>query len=124
MLPKIYRLHSDKEIKDLVRTGQTFFLPEFVIKYRKNREKNTKVAFVVSTKVEKRAVIRNKLARRLREVIQRYIKNMVPGYSVLIIAKKRALELDFMTIGRQILFALNKSRLYRDNNEKTTVKSK
>lgn len=113
MLPKINRLHSDKEIKNLVRTGQTFFLPEMLIKYSKNRENKTKIAFVVSTKVDKRAVVRNKLARRLRDILHSQIKNIKIGYSLLIIAKKKALDLDFITLKKQLFFALSKSRLYK-----------
>lgn len=122
MLPKINRLHSDKEIKNLVRTGQNFFLPELLLKYQKNPENRTKIAFVISAKVDKRAVVRNRLARQLREILYSQIKNIKNGYSLLIIAKKKALALDFKTLQKQIFFALNKARLY--NEEKHTDVSK
>ena len=112
MLPKENRLHTDKEIKDLVKTGQTFFLPETVIKYKVNKEEITKFGFIVSTKVDKKAVVRNKVARHFREVARELLPNIKSGYSVLIIAKKRVLELDFTTIKKQINFAFDKIRLY------------
>lgn len=112
MLPKENRLHTDKEIKDLLKSGQTFFLPEMVIKYKANKEDITKIGFIVSTKVDKKAVVRNKVARQFREVIRELLPQLKTGYSVLIIAKKKVLELDFSTIKKQINFAFDKIRLY------------
>lgn len=113
MLPKENRLHKDKEIKDLVKSGQTFFLPEIVIKYKLNKEEKIKVGFVVSTRVDKRAVVRNQLVRRLREAMRDFIPKLKIGYSLLIIAKKSALNLDFDKIKKQLDFAFNKTRLYK-----------
>ena len=112
MLPKENRLHLDKEIKDLVKSGQSFFLPELVIKYKANHEHISKVGFIVSTKVDKKAVVRNKVARQLREVVRELIPELKTGYSVLIIAKKKILELDFTSLKKQISFAFEKTRLY------------
>lgn len=125
MLPKIHRLHSDQEIKDLVRTGASFFLPEMLLKYKKNKENISKIAFVVSTKVDKRAVVRNKLARRLREILHSQIKDIRRGYSLLIIAKKKTLDLDFAQLKKQIFFALNKTKLlYNDQKHENFSKNK
>ena len=89
MLARGHRLTNDKEIKALVRTGQTFFLSQMLIKYRfYGPDKKTKVAFVVSTKIDKRAVIRNRVARRLREAFRALLPDIKNGYLVLIIAKK------------------------------------
>lgn len=112
MLPKENRLHTDKEIKDLAKSGQTFFLPEMVIKYKANKEEITKLGFIVSTRVDKKAVVRNKVARQFREVAREVLPQLKVGYSILIIAKKKILDLDFATIKKQINFAFTKSRLY------------
>ncbi len=108
MLPKEFRLHKDKDIKGLAKTGQTFFLPEFTIKYQKQDNQDLKIGFVVSTKVDKRAVARNKLKRQMRQAVHDKIKDIKKGYFILIIAKKKALELDFDTIAKQIDFAFKK----------------
>ena len=112
MLPKENRLHLDKEIKALAKSGQSFFLPEMVIKYKANQEDITKIGFIVSTRVDKKAVVRNKIARQLREVTREMLPQLKTGYSVLIIAKKKILELDFITLKKQINFAFAKCRLY------------
>jgi len=112
MLPKLHRLHQDQEIKSLTKAGQTFFLPQFIFKYQKNTEKISKFAIVVSTKVDKRASVRNLLKRRMRAAVKAILPNINTGFSVLIIAKKQALELDFQAITKQFIFAFTKSKLY------------
>lgn len=124
MLPKIFRLHQDKEIKDLVKNGQSFFLPQLVIKYKKNQTGPSRFAFVVSTKVDKRAVIRNRLQRQMREIVRSNLDKIKPGYSVLIIAKKSALELDFTTLSQQIDFAFNKIKIYQSGKNDKKANSK
>ena len=108
MLPKEHRLHQDKEIKDLVRSGQNFFLPEMTIKYKTNQADATKIGFIVSGRVDKRAVVRNRLTRHLREVSRLLFPQFKNGYLVLIIAKKKLLDLDFENIKKQLTFALEK----------------
>ncbi|PIR06583.1 MAG: ribonuclease P protein component [Candidatus Komeilibacteria bacterium CG11_big_fil_rev_8_21_14_0_20_36_20] len=112
MLPKNHRLNKETEIKKLVKTGRTFLLPQFIIRYQINKEATTKVGFVISTKVDKRASVRNLLKRRLREAVKELFPNLKLGYSVLIIAKKRALELDFQQIKKQLLFAFSQIKIY------------
>ncbi len=108
MLPKEFRLHKDKDIKRLAKIGQTFFLPEFTIKYQKQPNQDLKIGFVVSTKVDKRAVVRNKLKRQMRQAVHDRLKEIKKGHFLLIIAKKKALDLDFNTISKQLDFALKK----------------
>lgn len=115
MLPKEHRLHKDTEIKRLVRTGKTFFLPQFIIKYSPNKEDITKVGFIVSAKVDKRAVVRNRLTRQMREILRALLPDFEKGFSVLIIAKKQALELDFEAIEKQFIFAFSKIKIYNKN---------
>lgn len=112
MLAKTNRLHTDKEIKDLIKTGRVFFLPQFTIKFKFNKTANTKFAFVVSTKVDKRAVVRHKLARRLREVARVLLPQIKGGYSIIIIAKKSALGLELSQLKQQLIFAFTKIKLY------------
>lgn len=117
MLPKENRLHKDKEIKDLAKSGQTFFLPEMVLKFKQNKENITKAGLIISTKVDKKAVVRNRLARQLREALKEALPKLKSGYSVLIIAKKGLLELKFENIKKQLDFAFTKTKLYNEKQD-------
>lgn len=121
MLAKNNRLHKDKEIKSLIHKGQTFFLPEFVIKYQRNQTESKRFSFVISTKVDKKAVVRNRLKRQLREVARRLLPDINPGFDILIIAKKQALDLDFEKLSKQISFSLVKARVLKQVSTNTKI---
>lgn len=113
MLPKLNRVNQEKEIKRLVKSGKTFFLPQLVIKYLENKEDLVKIGFIISTKVDKKAVVRNLLARRLRKIARELLPELKTGYSILVIAKKPALELSFAELKKQVSFAFTKTKLIK-----------
>ncbi len=77
--------------------------PLFSLKIAKNDQSLNRFAFIVSKKIDKRAVVRNLLKRRLRSCIEEIFDNIKKGYdfvfypkSLLIKAKKEdaAREID------------------------------
>jgi ribonuclease P protein component len=73
MLHKTNRLARSKDIAAAFARGRTFFNPLFSIKFLPT-EKGKRFTVVVSTKVYKNAVSRNRLKRILRESLR---KNLV-----------------------------------------------
>jgi len=113
MLSKANRLHLDNDIKGLLKSGKTFFLPEFIIKFKLiDTKQSPKIGFVVSTKVDKRAVKRNLVKRRMRQASRELLPKIKDGYYLLIIAKKEAVGLDYKTIKKQLDFAFSKMKIY------------
>ena len=112
MLSQKNRLHKEKDINKVLKDGKTLFLPEFIIKYYFNNEKEIKVGFIISTKVDKRAVKRNILKRKLRETVKTILPNLEKGYHLLIIAKKSALKLNTTEIKQKFIFAFSQIKTY------------
>lgn len=112
MLPKKFRLHNDTDIKRLVQGGKTFFLPQMTIKYKNNNGQGLRMAVVVSTKVDKRATVRNRIKRQLREVLRSEMLLLRKNQDIICIVKKSCLELDFAGLKKQVQFALKTARLY------------
>jgi ribonuclease P protein component len=111
MLPRKYRLVKKKDFKNLHKKGDILFSKNFVLKFKKNNLRQTRFAFVVSFKVSKKAVVRNKLKRRLREIIRAYLPKIKKGYDILIIAKSSSLDLNFKQLKIKILLVLGKAGL-------------
>lgn len=103
MLKKKYRLRKN------IAFSATFRLKncksnEYLTLY-KGKEKSdekipTKVGFVVGKKVHKRAVKRNKIKRRLREIYLEAVKtnqaqNLQNAISLVFIAKSKILDLEY-----------------------------
>lgn len=70
-------------------------------------------AFVVGVKIDKRAVVRNRLKRQMREVIRLLLKEnkIKTGFFVMIMAKKEMIGIEYAKIDQDIIAALRRSRL-------------
>lgn len=69
----------------------SFSVPQFVLKERKNGLLLNRFGIVVSKKIDKRAVVRNKLKRIFRKELSDLNKNMILGHDMLFIVKTGAL---------------------------------
>lgn len=106
MFPKKHRLQKAKEVQATFARGRAFFSPYFLIKY-KNDPADKKFTVVVSTKVHKRAVVRNRIKRLMREAIKQQIKDLPSGYFV-VIAKPKVMEIYDGKITAEVLVLLRK----------------
>ena len=90
VLPKKFRLPTRTEITSLHQKGKTIHTPLFTI-IAKESDNSTRFGFIVSNKIDNRAVKRNRLKRKLRaatwNILQK--KNYVGDF--LIIAKRESL---------------------------------
>lgn len=66
--------------------------PQFVLKEKGNNLEVSRFGIVVSKKIDKRAVVRNRLKRLFRDALSDLMKSIVPGHDILIIVKKEALR--------------------------------
>lgn len=76
-------------------------------------ENDLKIGFVVGTKIDKRAVVRNRVKRQLREVVRLLIKDGVvkTGYLVAIMAKPDIAGKEYAEIEASLVQALRRARL-------------
>jgi len=82
MLPKTNRLKKNKDFKQVFKKGQFFkedFLTLKILSKNENKKdfsmidsKNNRFGFIVSSKVSKKAVLRNKIKRWLKAAILPY----------------------------------------------------
>jgi ribonuclease P protein component len=91
MLKRANRLAKSKDIQTAFARGRTFFNPFFNIRFL-TRPAEKQFTVVVSTKVYKRAVARNRLKRLVREYIRKNLNKFRNG-SYVISAKPRISQL-------------------------------
>jgi len=71
MISKLHRFHGYNSLNYVYRHGQTVRGPLTSLKYAKNERRQTyRVAVVVSKKVHKSAVVRNRIRRRIYEQVR------------------------------------------------------
>lgn len=116
MLKKKYRLKNEKAFSATFRIRNcksNEFLTLYVGKDKTDDKIPTKAGFVVSKKIHKRAVKRNKIKRRLREIYTDAVKNNLidntqDALSVIFIAKYKCLEIGYDELKQAAIELLQK----------------
>jgi len=70
MLALKNRIQKKKDIEKIFKKGRTFKESSLILKTIKNDLGFSRFGFIVSQKVSKKANVRNKIKRRLREIIR------------------------------------------------------
>lgn len=110
MLPKKHRLTKSAEVKKTTAKGRGFFNPYFVIKSLLGKETFAKITVVVSTKVSKKAVVRNRLKRIIRDELSNYIADFKPGtYTILV--KSTALNISSEQLRQELQKSFKSSKV-------------
>lgn len=108
MLSKINRLTKERDFEEVFKNGKTIRGDFLVLKVLKNNFKNSRFGFVISKKVSNKATIRNKIKRRLRNVILKEIKNIEKSVDIIIIALPKIKEKEFLEIKEMVSNILKK----------------
>lgn len=93
MLQREYRLRRQRDFHKLHREGKVQHAPAFTLKYRPNGLGYNRAAVVISTKVAKRATVRNRTRRRFYAQLQELWPEFEPGYDLVILTRRPATDL-------------------------------
>lgn len=96
--------------------SNSFSTPQFVLKMKRNTIALNRFGIVVSKKIDKRAVVRNRIKRVFRHALFELNKKMSAGHDILFIARPGVLNKAKEEIYMSIKSALEKTGLMR--NEK------
>ena len=96
MLNKKNRLKKRKEVENVFKKGKKSISQSVIIFYTPSDSEKSRFAFSVSKKISKKAVVRNKVKRRLREIIRKeIIPSLKASLDCLVIARKEILEKNY-----------------------------
>lgn len=77
MLPKINRIKKKKDFAVIFKKGKNFKTGSLILKIAQNAIGQYRFGFIISQKVSKKAVVRNKIRRRLAEIVKKNINTKV-----------------------------------------------
>jgi len=112
MFKRINRLTKQKDFDNIFKTGVSSFDRIIGVKIVKNNLKYNRFGVIVGKKVSKKAVIRNKVKRRLREVLKVHNKSLKQGIDVVVIALPLSASRDYFELYAIIEKHLKKLRLF------------
>ncbi len=85
MLSKVFRFHGYGSLKFVYSKGKTARARYLSLKYIANsRRQESRLAVVVSKKITKKSPERNRMRRRLYEIVRKDWHNIKPGYDLVI----------------------------------------
>ncbi len=114
MFPKKHRLSKSADVKKTTARGRSFFNKYFVIKsVPQNDEK--KFTVVVSTKISKKAVERNRIKRIVREELRKNIDNIKTGSYVFLI-KPLALKIESKELRSELFKSLTIAKIIKTSS--------
>ena len=83
-----------------------------VLYARKNRTDTNRVGITVSKKLGK-AVVRNRVRRRIREAYRLNEEKFLPGWDIVIVARSRAVEVSFPKLSESLLSLAERAELLK-----------
>ncbi|MBL8029665.1 MAG: ribonuclease P protein component [Candidatus Doudnabacteria bacterium] len=114
MFKRKHRLAKTTSVVAALKNGRGFFNPEINIRFLPTVGMDPKFTIVVSTKVDKRAVRRNRLKRIIRELINQNLTGIRPGDYVIML-KPRAAKVEEALLLKNLLTSLVGWGLLRKN---------
>ncbi len=105
MLAKQYKLTKADNIKGIISKGRQYSSPYFVIKTEESNEQHSRFGIVISNKLSKKAVERNRLRRQLFEIIRLNLEktSLANPHKIVILPRTKALKLDYKQLEKNLL---------------------
>lgn len=114
MLKKQFRLRRKEEVQAVFKRGKFVSTPELVFRFLPNNLEFTRIAVLVGVKVSNKAVHRNCIRRRLREIARLHFEKFPRGFDLLIIARDSKLrEIEFAELTQKFLKLLSQLPNFR-----------
>jgi len=109
MLKREYRLPLTKRLEN----ASTIRTPIFTVKIARNTLSCNRYGFIISKRIDKRSVKRNRLKRRFRACIEQCYLKVSQGYDLLFVLTKNAQEESTEKLCEEVKKMLYKSELLK-----------
>ena len=97
-------LKCNYEFRRLYSRGKSVATASIVVYSRKNGRKSNRLGITVSTKYGK-AVRRNKVRRRLREICRLNQNKLIHGYDLVIVVRMKSRDVEYARLEEDFLLA-------------------
>ena len=110
-------LKKNYEFQRLYSKGKSAVTPFLVVYVRKTKKRTNKIGFTVSTKLGK-AVVRNRVRRRLREIYRLSEDDFAPGLEMVVVARVKAVRASYGQLEKAFLSACDKLGCMKEGSGK------
>jgi len=110
-LNRASRLRKSSEFQRVRQQGRSITSRLLILAWTSNDVAQLRIGFVISKRISKRAVDRNRLKRLLGEAIRPLLPELTPGWDLVFSARKDILTADLHTLEQEIPVLLRRARL-------------
>ena len=112
MLPRDQRLRAREDFQRVYRAGRAWAHPLMVL-HVMERPEGRRAGFSISKKVGK-ATVRNRLRRRLREIVRAQAPGWRAGFDAVFVARPEAAAAEFEQLSTVVAELARRARLVRE----------
>jgi len=113
MLKKANQLRLDKEFDQVFKRGRSSYVKILGVKAFLTKEEESRFGILVSNKISKKAVQRNKIKRQIREILRLKLAKIKSGYDIVVVTLPAILGKDYEEIEAAIDATLDKLRIFK-----------
>jgi len=111
MLPREYKLKKDNDFKKVFEKGK-FYRDGFIkIRFLKNDLEITRFGIVISSKISKKAVFRNRIRRCLEEIIRLRLDQIKSGFDIVVLFEPEVVDKKYKQIEEAFANLVEKAKL-------------
>jgi len=108
MLPRKYKLKKDNDFKKVFKHGKNHQQEFIKIKILKNDSDYNRFGFIVGLKISKKAVERNRIKRRLEEIVRLKLKQIRPGFDIVVLVNQEITEKNYQAMEKTLVSLFKK----------------
>jgi ribonuclease P protein component len=109
---KELRLTRNDDFQKVYRFGKSAANYQFVVYYRPNQAvEKFRLGVSVSKKIGN-AVVRNRVRRKIKEIVRLSEEQIKPHIELILIVRKPAAEMDYASLQRSVVHVLNRAGIY------------
>nr|WP_300002712.1 ribonuclease P protein component [Tissierella sp.] len=111
-MEKKFRIRKNMEFKNIYKTGKNYWNRNLVLYVKKNGLTETRVGYTITKKIGN-AVVRNKIRRRMKEIVRLNFHNIKEGYDLVFIAKRSILNIPYQELEGSMIHIMSISKLLK-----------
>ncbi len=112
-MEKKYRLRKNMEFKRVYNGGKSYWNRNLILYVRKNDLQNSRIGITITKKIGN-AVVRNRIRRRIKEIIRLKLGNIKSGYDLILIPKKNVGDISYKDLESAMIHIMRISKIVKD----------
>jgi len=109
MLARAFRLSREQDFKNIFKKGRRYQGMYYLVRVVPNNRDYSRVSVVVSLKVSKKAVVRNRVKRQTRAIIEKMWYEIKTPIDIVVTIGSDAVDKDFNELERDLQALLRKA---------------